>query len=149
MFVYQLRKHFARFSESPYVCGAVLAVFVSLVSLRGLCVCLMRWACNAHAGSRTRVTSMGDLYDAATLRAPAALFYAFVANMVNNISISRIGAQRSQPSPGQAPFAAVLRRRAMGAPRAFHRLAGGCGSGLVLVAPFEGEASAFTFPAAQ
>ena len=25
---------------------------------------------NAHAGSRTRVTSMGGLYDAATLRAP-------------------------------------------------------------------------------
>ena len=27
-------------------------------------------ASNAHAGSRTRVTSMGDLYDAATLHAP-------------------------------------------------------------------------------
>ena len=28
-----------------------------------------RQGCNAHAGSRTRVTSMGGLYDAATLRA--------------------------------------------------------------------------------
>ena len=27
-------------------------------------------ATNAHAGSRTRVTSMGGLYDAATLHAP-------------------------------------------------------------------------------
>jgi hypothetical protein len=35
-------------------------------------VCSMCWTCNAHAGSRTRVTSMGGLYDAATLRAPAA-----------------------------------------------------------------------------
>ena len=34
------------------------------------CVTPSPWGrCNAHAGSRTRVTSMGGLYDAATLRA--------------------------------------------------------------------------------
>ena len=32
---------------------------------------------NAHAGSRTRVTSMGGLYDAATLRALVAEVFSF------------------------------------------------------------------------
>ena len=41
---------------------------------------------NAHAGSRTRVTSMGGLYDAATLRA---LTFSFAGRMIFTLQVLR------------------------------------------------------------
>ena len=53
---------------------------------------------NAHAGSRTRVTSMGGLYDAATLRALVAEVFSFEcdahamrASRANVSSLSGVG----------------------------------------------------------
>ena len=44
---------------------------------------------NAHAGSRARVTSMGGLYDTATLRAPLILILGFP---VSEIKMGMLGA---------------------------------------------------------
>ena len=63
---------------------------------------------HAHAGSRTRVTSMGGLYDAATLRAPVAsrmhthryrLSQAILPSSELSASMAGISRQKTSPQP--------------------------------------------------